>query len=399
MKKKERPILIVIGNNKNGGIAKHATMLANGFSDKGRKVTIVVTKDDENNSFFELKQYVNILRIRKLDENTVMRRTIYFKIKFLKYVSNLLEEQSKQQKLLRYSVSKIRQTLNLKQALISYKDPIIIVLGLNYVIDVFYATRGKKCSIVYATKTYAEGELEGYDKGIILPIINKISCVVCQTEYTANYFKELGIQKTEIIGNPLELEVLPYVGGRNKSIVNFCRISKEKKLDLLILAFSKFYRKYSEYHIDIYGNIVNQTEEEYKAELLDLIDKLKLNEHIKIHPARKDIHQVVKDAAMFVSTSEFEGLSNSMIEAMALGLPCICTDCDGGGAREQIKNGINGLLIPKNDEDALVEAMMKYAEDEVFASMCGKNATAIREKLEISRIVTQWQDVINKYCS
>ena len=58
---------------------------------------------------------------------------------------------------------------------------------------------------------------------------------------------------------------------------------------------------------------------------------------ISIKPFNAIIDQAVLDAAMFVLTSDFEGMSNSMLEAMAIGLPCVCTDCDGGGAREIIK--------------------------------------------------------------
>ena len=168
---------------------------------------------------------------------------------------------------------------------------------------------------------------------------------------------------------------------------------------MLIKAFSVFRNEFSDYCIDIYGNIVSQEGEDHLTELLNLIDELGLTDCVKINNARKDIHEVVKDATMFISTSDFEGLSNTMIEAMALGLPCICTDCDGGGAREYIEDGINGLLIPKDNESALIEAMKKFANDRDFAEKCGKNAAAVREKLEINNIISQWQNVIDEYCS
>ena len=403
MKNKNRPILIVIGNNKNGGIAKHASMLANGFSTEGRDVTIIVTKDDaEQGSFFSLNENVNILGVNQVSKNTtryVMAKMLAsIEIKVLKLVNALLPTGSNRQKKVSYSVPMIRKTLDLKQCLEGYTNPIIITLGLEYAINVYYATRFQKCDIMYATKTYAEGEVINLDLDIVCYVLDKLACVVCQTEYTAEYFRRLGAQRTQVIGNPLEMKLDPYVGDRNKSIVNFCRISKEKRLDLLIKAFAKFHKKYADYHIDIYGNIVREAEDAHRVELLNLIHGLGIQDYVKIYPARKDIHEVVKNAAMFVSTSEFEGLSNSMIEAMALGMPCICTDCDGGGAREQIKNGFNGLLIPKNDEEALIEAMLKFAENQEFAKKCGKNAVAIREKLEISKITEQWLDAIDKYC-
>ena len=395
MSAKDRPILIVIGNYKNGGIAKRATVIANGFSDIGRKVTIVVTKSGEVQPFFDLKENVKIVTVCNGVSDPKVNDLLAIKI--LKIYSRILPHKSKSRKLLAYEVAKRRETLALRSIFKKYKRPIIISLGLEYAVKSFFAAKGISKDICYATKTHAQGELVGLNQETVSEVMKNFSCVVCQTQYTAQFFEKLGIQKLEVIGNPLDIEDFGCVGDRKASIVNFCRISPEKRLDLLIYAFADFHKQYPQYRVDIYGNIVYPSEEEYKKELLNLIRGLALEEYVAIHPARKDIHETVKDAAMFVTTSDFEGLSNSMIEAMALGLPCICTDCNGGGAREYIENGINGLLIPKGDKDALVEAMKKFT-DKDFASTCGKNASKIRERLDINYIVSQWQTVIDKYC-
>ncbi|MBR3819606.1 MAG: glycosyltransferase [Clostridia bacterium] len=401
MKNKKRPVLIVIGNNKNGGIAKHATMLANGFSDINKEAYIIVTKDQNEQSFFDLKENVSVVSTKNTTTNInkAAKRKIALRIKLLKIFSFFIPKKSKARRFLGFSVSKIRNSLSLKETLEQFSNPIIIALGLSYAIDVFYASIGIKCDMLYGTKTYAEGELGGLDTDIASILMKSFSGVVSQTNYTSDYFKKLGVSNIKVIGNPLALATPVYKGERNNRIVNFCRISKEKRLDLLIKAFSVFHNEFPDYCIDIYGNIVTQAEEEHRTELLNLIDTLDLTDCVKIHNARKDIHEVVKDAAMFISTSTFEGLSNTMIEAMALGLPCICTDCDGGGSREYIEDGINGLLIPKDDETALIEAMKKFANDRVFAEKCGQNATAVRERLEIKNIISQWQNAIDEYCS
>lgn len=403
MKNKKRPILIIIGNYKNGGIAKRAAMLAKGLGAIDRNVHIIVTKDKSEQSFFELNENVSVVSTRNVDTTTysakAAKRKIAFLIKLLKIVSCLIPKKSKVRRFFGFSVSKIRNSLLLKETLNKFSNPIIIALGLGYAIDVFYAAMGMKCDIIYGTRTYADGELCGLDKDVVAIIMKSFSGIVSQTNYTADCFKKLGGSNVQVIGNPLSLSTPVYNGERSNRIVNFCRISEEKRLDLLINAFAVFHNAFPEYCIDIYGNIVTQAEEEHRTELLALIESLDLTDCVKIHDARKDIHEVVKDAAMFISTSTFEGLSNTMIEAMALGLPCICTDCDGGGAREYIEDGINGLLIPKDDENALIEAMKKFAKDRAFAENCGQNAAAVREKLEINNIVSQWQNVIDKYCN
>jgi glycosyltransferase involved in cell wall biosynthesis len=111
-------------------------------------------------------------------------------------------------------------------------------------------------------------------------------------------------------------------------------------------------------------------------------------------PPRADVLDVVKDCAMFVSSSDYEGLSNSMLEAMAIGLPCVCTDCLGGGARELIKDGENGLLVPTKDAKALAEAMCSMVDDKELSKRCSDNASKIREELSAEYIADKWHEYI-----
>jgi len=80
------------------------------------------------------------------------------------------------------------------------------------------------------------------------------------------------------------------------------------------------------------------------------------------------------------------------MEAMALGLPCISTDCPCGGPRELIENGKNGILVPTGNEKALADAMKNILNDEKFALKIGKNAMSIRERLSLNKVCKQWYD-------
>ncbi len=82
------------------------------------------------------------------------------------------------------------------------------------------------------------------------------------------------------------------------------------------------------------------------------------------------------------------------MEAMALGLPCISTDCDGGGARFLIEDGVNGLLVPKNDVDALARAMTRLLDNPEFARTLGQNAHKICERLSPEKIYGEWESFI-----
>ena len=97
---------------------------------------------------------------------------------------------------------------------------------------------------------------------------------------------------------------------------------------------------------------------------------------------------------MFVSSSDYEGISNSMIEAMAIGLPTICTDCPAGGARAIIKDHENGILVPVNDVEAMYKAMKEIAENEELAEKISFNGTKLKEELSVDKIVNQWLEII-----
>jgi len=83
-----------------------------------------------------------------------------------------------------------------------------------------------------------------------------------------------------------------------------------------------------------------------------------------------------------------------MIEAMAIGLPCVCTDCLGGGAREVIQHEENGLIVPLKDVEALYQGMKRMIEEKELAKKCGEKAARIRAEQSVEKIVDKWIDVI-----
>ena len=171
-------------------------------------------------------------------------------------------------------------------------------------------------------------------------------------------------------------------------------MSAQKNLELLIDAFARIVEEFSDYKLIIYGNTVEESEINYKESIIEKISELGLKDSVYVLPPAADVHKRVLDSAMFVSSSDYEGLSNSMIEAMAIGLPCICTDCLGGGPREVMVDEVNGLIVPMNDKTEMYRAMKEFADNPELAKTCGRNATKIRELLSTDNIVKQWIKVL-----
>lgn len=199
-----------------------------------------------------------------------------------------------------------------------------------------------------------------------------------------------------VIFNPVMTD-LPkrFIGIRKKRIVNFCRISEEKNLCLLINSFSLFVKEYPDYDLCIFGDPVGGDGEDYFESVKECIQSLSCKNKIHIFKAQEEIHHIIVDYAMFVSSSDYEGMSNSMLEAMAIGLPTICTNCPAGGARAVIKDHENGILVPVNDVYALANAMKEVAGNSELADKLSVNGTKIREILSVDRIVNQWMEIIN----
>lgn len=94
---------------------------------------------------------------------------------------------------------------------------------------------------------------------------------------------------------------------------------------------------------------------------------------------------------MYVCTSNYEGLSNALLESMAMGLAIVSTDSSGGGAREVIKDGVNGYLVPINDDAKLAERMITLIDNPEKAFAMGQKAIEIRDELSETVVCDEWE--------
>src|SRR5690606_3774255 len=109
-----------------------------------------------------------------------------------------------------------------------------------------------------------------------------------------------------------------------------------------------------------------------RGKLTKLVEDLDLQDNVFLPGNVINIHEKISDAEMFILSSDYEGLSNALLEAMMMGLPCISTDC--AGSNEIIKNGENGLIIPIGDINKLADAMKKLIDDRKLAKKLAKAA-------------------------
>lgn len=402
----DKHIVFVVGNYKNGGVPIHATNLANEFAKQGYHSTILVTKDIAENIFLGHQKNVDIISLKefvsshskdKITKKTIKKRKI--KIRFLKYLRYISKILPKWDKKLAAEIRGLRRSENISIFIVNNPDCIYIPFGISYFDDVFYASKGTNAKIIYAEKNASEVEFptDICERERLIKMLKKAKGTVLQTQDELEFYGGI-LKNTIVINNPVKANLPePFDGERRKIIVNFCRIAEQKNLPLMINAFMEFHKSHPDFSLNIYGNTVEKIEEDLKIKYLEMISSLNAKEFIKILPPRADVHSVIRDCAMFVSSSDFEGLSNSMLEALAIGMPCVCTDCLGGGAREMITDGENGLLVPMNDINSLAQAMCRMADDKEFSKKCSENAAKVRETHKVETIADKWLEAIENF--
>lgn len=209
--------------------------------------------------------------------------------------------------------------------------------------------------------------------------------LVFQTCEARDFFDKSIRKKSTVICNPLTGTVPErFDGERRKRIVNFCRFDPQKNLDLLIDAFSDVAGEFPGHILCIYGDGV------LRERLTEKIRDLGLEGRISLPGYSSNIYEDIREDALFVSSSDYEGISNSMLEAMAIGVPTVCTDCPAGGARETIRHGENGLLVPVGDRKSLAQAMGRVLSDPGFGEALSREGSRLRHEISAAAIATRW---------
>lgn len=180
-----------------------------------------------------------------------------------------------------------------------------------------------------------------------------------------------------------------YMGEKRKTIAGAGRLNDQKNFSLLIRAFAKIATEFAEYNLVIYGK--GDKEQELKS----LVDSLGLRKRVEFPGNIQNIADEMEKNTMFVLSSDFEGMPNALMEAMALGLPCVSTDCPCGGPRYLIRNGVNGLLVPVGDVDEMTRAMRRILSDSKTAENMGKEAMKIAKELAPDKIYGLWEKFVD----
>lgn len=258
-----------------------------------------------------------------------------------------------------------------------------------------YGTSRHEVPVIVCCRTNPVGFYDHIsDKLQIRWLFPRAAGAVFQTAGQREFFRPWLQENSAIILNPVNDK---YIGveappARDKAVVHHARLDFNKNQPLLCRAFLQVHAAHPDYVLRIYGpDAADGTSDQ----LREIIKSNHAEDYILLMGPSSTLEQQLPHGAVYALTSDCEGLPNSLLEAMALGLPCVSTDCPCGGPREVIENGVSGLLVPVGDEDAVAAAINRLIEDPALAERLGCNARrTIAERCNTAAICAQWREYI-----
>lgn len=349
--KKQMKISFFIGEMSRGGAERVISILANHYSDLGWNVDIVLLLG--NRVDYILNDDINIVNMVN-NENYIKAAPKWF-----------------------WNIRKYLKTRK--------PDRIVSFVGRINIL-VLTAKLGLKIKTVISERN--DPKHDGRGKLITMygnMIYRTADHIVYQTQYEKSCFPKYLNKQGIVIANPISVSTRTHDTLRYH-IVTAGRLAPQKNQILLIEAVARLKDKFPDIRLTIYGNGNLKETLENRAKELGVAEQIEFPGNVF------DLHERIATAEVFVMASEFEGLSNALLEAMMIGLPCITTDYPG--ADEVIKDGYNGLVTPCDDVENMTKAIEKLFTDADLKDRILANSKIESKKYMSEEVLKKWDNVI-----
>lgn len=357
-----KKVLFVAATLGGGGAERVMLNLANKMKEKGLEVVVLKTADEKNpHATYGLNPEITIEKIGSKHTGKLLR---------------VIDKFTQFRKLFRM-----------------YSEYTIISFLPDVNIYSIAASRGLGNRVIVSERNDPAREPSSRFVRILRDYFYKFAdYIVFQTKDAQRCFCKRIRDKSGIIPNPLDLDQLPQPEidcEKRDAIIMVCRVKPQKNIGMMIDAVSKIDNQMGSTTVEIYGdgNL-------YRNNMQKRISELGLDSRIKFMGPSREIYSIMKTAKIYVSTSDYEGISNTMLEALALGVPTIVTDCPIGGARMFVENNVNGILVPVGDSDALARELLRLLNDTELQRTFSNNSILIRNELDLNLIADKWIDIV-----
>lgn len=359
-------IAFFYGNLNRGGAQRVISVLADQFVKKGDEVILLTLDDGERG--YELDERVRVTGLETASDS-----------------KNKFE-----------SAARLMRALKKMRSWEKREKPDVVVVfstHLAFQMMLSLAFLDKRCKVIASERAHPGERAESLKKKFDERIFPLLDGFIFQTERVSRLFPQSLREKGTVIHNGLFSDDIPekITAFPDRDSRKICAVGRldigQKAYDVMFKAFAIFHRNHPEHILNVYGRGSGE------PELRALISELGLENSIILHGNHPHVINEIRDAGMFVMTSRYEGMPNALIEAMACGLPCVCTDCEFGPG-ELIRNEKSGLLVPVNDAEAIAAAMARIADDPTLAEQLSCGALEIRQTHSKEEICRQYHDYI-----
>ena len=348
-------ISFFIGSLRRGGAERVISNLANYYASKGWNVDICLLIDTKIG--YEINNKVRIVDLNVSSGNNAIKTLVWIK--------------------------KIRQYVRSNKP-----DRIVSFVGRINML-VLAATAGLKSYVIVSERNDPKHDGRGKLTISICNLMYKTADkIVFQTKYEQSCFSSGIEKKSIIIPNPVSVDDTATRTNHHR-VVTAGRLLPQKNHQMLINAIIKVKKVIPDIILDIYG------EGMLRDKLTAQISDADASAYITLRGSVNDLHRRISDAAVFVMTSEFEGLSNALIEAMMMGLPCISTFYNG--IDEVIVNGQNGIVLQTNSEDELAESIIEILSNEDKSDHFSTEAIKSSQRYKADTVYKMWENVIESH--
>jgi len=348
-----------------GGTERAIANAANLFIANGNKVSILILDEAQTTqSFFELDASILLYSYPLHFGITPKGNTVTRKIAFLNHL-----------RILRKKIKDL--------------DP-DIVIGTEYHFTIAARLIAKnKRRLVFGWEHHhfywiKKNRFWSFLQKIVYP---KLDAVITLNKTEQKLFSEHGCNAV-VIPNFVARQSRSELNARNLLTVGWLNL--RKGVDMIPLVAQKLFPKYPGWKWNIIGSATSEID-------LKIFQKEPLVNHINIiPPVSRDIDEVYKQTSVYVMTSRFECLPMVLLEAMSFGVPCVAFDCPTGPA-DIIQNGINGILVEKENTEAMANAIIDLIENDEKRKTLGANALESITYFSPENIYKLWEGLFSSH--
>lgn len=363
-------ILFALSSLSAGGAERVASTMCNTWIRNGIEITLVPTFSKKGICFYDIDPKVKITYLAD----------------FVPVKNNNV-------------IDRMKRLLALRKLILKESPDIILSYLTNVNVAVLLASIKLKIPVIVCEHSiFSQMVKSPFLKMQVFIAYKWATKVVVLTNKQVNYFKrKLKSNNIELVPNPIPPDLPLQKALLNKTancdkytLIAVGRLIPLKQFDLLIKVFSELASTHPNWEMCILG------EGKERSKLESIVEQFGLNKRIRL-PGRtgKPWDEMAK-ADLFVLSSLIEGFPCALIEAMALGLPCISTDCSDG-VIDISNNGSDVIIVPSNDKDKLLEKIAILMDDNRLRIEMGKKAFySVTKRYSIDSVIKKWNNIFEQ---